>query len=489
MYKAKNNLRSDTMRQVNEIDSVFKTQNYSLNNIICATMKKFKLKTLCHLSGMRKSAGFSVTELVTLLIMLPLMSLNSIHQLYKSEYSKNAAMQKDALYRLKNNERYSWRRLLYAVAKMFKKLVNTENKPSNAVTAFILDDTPDIRVGYKMENISYMFDHVIKKTVLGFKVLALCYFDGKNIIPVDFTVHSEKKLERKKAKQQYKKDVDKKSPGGKRRKEAKISKIQASIQMLKRAAKNGIIADYVLCDSWFTCEELIATIRSIKGGAMHIIAGVKNGNQKYGYKGELFNAKEIIALLKAQGTERRNRSWGTRYYETIVTYKSIGEVKLYICRYPGQKKWRVFVTTNTSLSFVEMMKIYGVRWSIEVMFRECKQYLRFGTSQSQDFDAQIASYTISFILYTLLAYLKRMESYETLGDIFRLSQQDVCEKNLAEKLWDLFEELLEFMIQAIAANGPMDITQFRHAEEYAFVKEIFRSSFLFKQMDSVDKAA
>jgi len=194
--------------------------------------------------------------------------------------------------------------------------------------------------------------------------------------------------------------------------------------------------------------------------------------------------------LKAKGSAHRNKSWGTRYYEATVAYSSdIGDVKLFICRYPGQKKWRVFVTTNTSLSFVEMMKTYSIRWSIEVLFRECKQYLKLGTCQSRNFDAQIASYTISFILYTLLAYLKRMESYETLGELFRLAQQDVCEKNLAEKLWDLFEELLEFMIQAIAVHGPMDITQFRLTDEYAFVKEIVESSFLFKQMASVNNSA
>jgi hypothetical protein len=192
------------MRQVNEIDSVFENQNYSLGNIICDTMKKFKLKTLCHLSGIQKSDGFSVTELMTILIMLPLMALNSIHQLYKSEYGKRAAMQKDALYRLKNNERYSWHRLLYSVAKMLKQLVNSDGKERYCVTAFIIDDTPDLRVGYKMENISYTFDHVIKKTVIGFQILVLGFFDGKSIIPVDFTVHSERLPERKKSKQQSK---------------------------------------------------------------------------------------------------------------------------------------------------------------------------------------------------------------------------------------------------------------------------------------------
>ena len=228
----------------------------------------------------------------------------------------------------------------------------------------------------------------------------LGFFDGTSITPLDFTVHTERKLERKKAKEQYKKEVDPRTPGGKRRKETKVSKIDAAVQMLKRAVKNNFLADYVLCDSWFTCEKLISEIRSIKGGAMHLVAGIKNGNQKYGYRNDLFDAKKIIALLKAEGSAHRNRSWGVYYYEAVVSYKSIGEVKLFMCRYPRQKKWRIFITTDTKLSFVEMMKTYGIRWTIEVMFRECKQYLQLGNCQSRVFDAQIASITMTFILYT-----------------------------------------------------------------------------------------
>ena len=151
------------MRRLNEIGTVLEKQNYPIHNIICDALKKFKLKTLCHESGIQKKDGFSAAEILTLLIMLPLMALNSVHQLYKSAYRKTAEMQKDTLYRLKNNEWYSWRRLLFAVAKMFRKRVNPENKAYDKPTAFILDDTADKRVGYKMENISYVFDHVIQK--------------------------------------------------------------------------------------------------------------------------------------------------------------------------------------------------------------------------------------------------------------------------------------------------------------------------------------
>jgi len=360
------------MRQMKEIATVLESHNYSLNNSICDILKKFNFKTLCHRTGIKKEAGFSAVEILTLLILFPIMALSSVHQLYKSSYNEKVAMQKDTFYRLKNNERYSWRSLLYAVAKVFKSKVNvntnhessSESNSDGNITAFIIDDTLDQRTGYKIENISYVHDHIIKKSVFGFKNLVLGFFDGKSFIPLDFTVHTERKLERKKAEKQYKKQVNPKSPSGKRRKEAKITKIQSSLQMIKRAAKNGFIADYVLCDSWFTCEELMVAIRKIKGGAMHIVAGVKNGNQKYDYQNQLFNAKEIINILKEKGTARRNRGWGVYYYEAITTYKGVGTVKLFMCRYPGQKKWRVFITTNTKLSFVEMMKIYGIRWTI-----------------------------------------------------------------------------------------------------------------------------
>lgn len=480
------------MRQMKEIGTIIESSNYSINNSICELLKKFKFKTLCHQAGVQKESGFSTVEILTLLIMFPLMMLKNVHQLYQSAYRDKAAMQKDAFYRLKNNERYSWRRLLYAVAKMFKNLTNKEKsgetQPNGKPSAFIIDDTTDQRVGYKMEKISYVFDHVIYKAVLGYKLLALAYFDGKSLVPLDFTVHTEKKLSTKKLKKQFKKQVDPKSCGAKRRRESKDTKIKAALDMIKRAVKNGFIADYVLCDAWFTSEELIKDIRGIKNGVMHIIAGIKNGNQKYGYQGNLFNAKEIIAELKKAGSQRRCRKWNTRYFEATVTYKGVGTLKLYMSRFPGQKEWRVFVTTDTSLSYVQMMEIYGIRWTIEVFFRECKQYLQLGKCQSQDFDAQIASITIIFILYTLLAYLKRIDSYETLGELFRLTQQDVCESNMAEKLFALFEEVLAAVIDSIASNGSMDITQFRRSKEYSFVKDIFATSFLLPQIQSVDKA-
>jgi hypothetical protein len=477
------------MRLIKEVTTILEEHGYRLDSSICEVMNKFKFGTLVNRAGLVKACGFSVTSVLTLLLILPLMLLDNVNQFYKSMYSRDAQMQKDTIYRLKNNERFSWRSLMYQVAKAFKSLVDTSGEPDKKrVKALIIDDTTDQRVGYKMENISHVFDHTIRKTVYGFKILVATFFDGITNIPLDFTIHKEKELSAKKRRNQFSKEVDPKSAGGKRRKEAKSTKADQAIALLKRAIKHGFIPDYVLCDSWFTSEALIVAVRSLAKGAVHLIAGVPNGNRKYEFGGGLFNANEIIALLKLQGTERRCRKWNTRYFEAVVEYKGI-TVKLFMSRFPRQRKWRVFVTTDTNLSYVQMLEIYGIRWTIEVMFRECKQYLGLGKCQSQDFDAQIASVTITFMLFTFLSYLKRKQDYTTLGDVLTIIQQDVCKKNLAERLFELFEDLLDLAIKTITECGIEDIGQFKESEEYRSIKEILASSFLFDQMETVDNAA
>ena len=40
--------------------------------------------------------------------------------------------------------------------------------------------------------------------------------------------------------------------------------------------------------------------------------------------------------------------------------------------------WHGLLTTNTKLTFEKTFEIYATRWTIEVFFMECKQYLRLG---------------------------------------------------------------------------------------------------------------
>jgi hypothetical protein len=478
-------------KPIKEIENVLQNHNYSINNIICEVMKTFKLKTLCRQVNFQKQAGFSASEILTLMLMLPLMLMTSVHALYKSEFQKVTTMKKDSIYRLKNNENMPWRALLLVMAKQFQRLVNPTNKVDDK-SAFILDDTTHAKTGRRIEQMTKVFDHVAGKkgSKLGFKNLTFGYFDGKSLIPLDFTLQVEKQLKKARhRKERFKKLRNPKSAGAKRIRECTVSKITNGLYMLKRALKHGFRAKYVLVDSWFSSHEFIQTVRSLGKIPMHLICGVRKDGRKYLYKGDSLDANDLQRVLKNEGPEKRCRKRNTRYYEVVVDYEGIGEVKLYFCRFPYQKKWRLFLSTDTSLSLLSMLEIYSIRWSIEVFFKENKQQLKLGTCQSRDFDAQIAHITTCYILYTLLAYFRRVNAYESLDGLFAEIKNDLVEKNVAERLWSLFDDLLQVVISIIAKSGFVNILEFRNSCEYEYVKELFDNSFLNNQLKNLEKAS
>ena len=482
------------MRQsLNEIKNVIDKHEYTIDNIICHIMKKFNLKTICWQAGASniKEDGYKITEIITIMVMFPLMLLKTVNAFYKSQYEGITQMQKDVIYRLKNNEKMPWRKLLYGVCKKFQQLANPEGE-IDPKSAFILDDTPDIRTGRKIENISFVHDHVGGKgktgRKLGFKKLVLAFHDGKSLIPLDFSIHSEKKLKGKKRKEQYKKECIKNSNGDKRRKECTEQKNTNGLIMIKRAVKNGFMAKYVLTDSWFNSEDFIKTIRAIKDGAIHVVCALKRDKRNFEYQGEKINFKGLVAKLKKEKKESRCRRWNTRYFEVVVNYGEIGLVKLYISRFPYQKDWRIFLSTDTNLNFVDMMEIYSIRWTIEIFFKETKQHLGLCSCQSRDFDAQIAAVTISCILYIFLSYYRRVNDYETLGTLFEFIKDDMCKKTVAQKIWELFDELLTVVIRAIDDSGVIDILSFKNSPEYEYLKSLFEESFLANQIFAVSNA-
>lgn len=470
-----------SLNKVNEINKVIDKNGYSINNIIINVMKKFNFKSLCNKSGatLVKEDGYSVTETLTLMIILPLLLIKSVNALYRSQYTKITEMKKDVIYRLKNNEKMPWRNLLYCVNKKFQQLINPENK-QHSKSAFILDDTADVRTGYKMEKITVIHNHGSGKKgyVYGYKKLVLAHHEGVSTTPLDFSIHIETKLKKKQQKKQYKKNCNKNTNGYKRRKECNEQKNTNGLIMIKRAVKHGFLPKFVLVDSWFCSEDFIKTIREIKNGAMHVVCGVKRIATKYEFEGKKLNIKEIIKKLRHENKEKRCRKFNSRYYEIIVNFNEIGSIKMFVCRFPYQKEWRIFLSTNTELSFNEFMETYSIRWTIEVLFKECKQHLGFCKCQSRDFDAQIADATISFILYIFLSYYRRVNDYESLGGLFELIGEDIREKNLAQRIWELFEELIDIIIVAISESGIVDIKLFKKCPEYKYIKELFEKSFL-----------
>ena len=285
------------------------------------------------------------------------------------------------------------------------------------------------------------------------KLLLLGFFDGKMLIPADFSLHRESRnnnfgLTQKEQKEQFKSSNTKDSPGEIRKQELDEKKTVMIVKMIKHATKRGLKASYVLMDSWFTCEEVIKSIRKIKKGALHVVGMCKMDKRKFTINGKELNSDTILKKYKARSNIKSSKKYKSQYIVVNALYKGI-PVKLFYVKYKRAKTWTLILSTDTKINFNRAIEIYQIRWTIEVLFKECKQYLKLGKAQNTDFNGQIADTALALTTYTILSLGKRFGSYETIGSLFRANKQDMLERTICERIMEvilsLIMQLLEFM--------------------------------------------
>ncbi len=404
-----------------------------------------------------KSKGKPVSELLQTLILMPFLGAANVNSLFKQHYKMFYEGKKDCLYDVLRNPHTNWRKLLLNFAKCFINKAH-EGASGQGVSFFIADDTDLEKRTPFFEGISRVFNHVTKSYPFAYKALVLGYGDGKSFVPLDFSLHNEKGrkknygLTKKQRKEQYAKDRDVTSHGAKRKKELRTPKGENLIKMVKRAVKRGIAADYLLTDSWFICENMINKVRKIKNGAIHVLSMCRMDKRKYTTRGGELNA----AALRKQNKHlaKRSKKYRATYIELAVGYKGV-KMKLFFIRLSKRSKWRLMVTTDTSLRFTEAYELYANRWAIEVFYKESKQLLGLGKNQSRDFDSQIASTTVSFMQYTILALHKRYDAYETVGGLFNASKSAITQQIFSDRIMGLMIELVETLVDLL--NLPVEL--------------------------------
>lgn len=372
-----------------------------------------------------------------------------------------------------------WRRLLYGMVLRLQAIVRLEKAeadPSQAPCCYILDDTTLEKTGTHFERLSRVFDHVSAKCVIGYKLLLLAFFDGKSTLPVDFSLHAEKGKKRDygftadERRSQFKKKRAKGNPNYQRYKDADESKLDMAIQMVRQAWKKGIRASYVLADSWFTCEPLISGIRQVGKGVVHFLGLAKWGKTKYRIGGKSYHLEEIVAS-SARTQTKTCRKYKCRY---ISVNAMLGEqpIRIFLILYGKSDRWRIMVSTDTRLSFVEAFERYQIRWNIEILFKESRQYLGLGSAQSRDFDAQVADATLCFINYIVLALDKLFSEYETMGVIFEERKAELFALTLWQRVLPLVVRLMEALAEAFGLCMDEPVQIFIQDEERAKEYEV-----------------
>ena len=403
----------------------------------------------------RYNCKYTNLQVFCLLLMFPCFMVKNAYGYATSSLSGLVNCGKDVFYRFLEKDATDWRRVHSNVTRRLMGIIRERGDHGNGTpVCLMVDDTDFPKSGMHAEKIGKVFSHVKLSMILGFKALFLGMTDGKTQLILDMAVVGEegksKKhgLTKEQLEGRFSKDREDGCPAKVREEEYTKSKIALMMEMIRRAIRGGVRFDYILADSWFACSEVIHFVKSrhIKCHYLGMIKVGKKGVTKYIFEGKSLTAPGIVAELLRQKRQKYSRLLRCHYMTADVVYDGVN-VRLFFVKRVKNNSWNGLVTTDKSLDFRTAYKIYSMRWSIEVVFKDCKELLGLGKYNVRNFTSQIACTTITAIQYNILSVTRRFSDYETIGGLFRDCVDDSLELSVTERLWqallDLVAEIAE----------------------------------------------
>lgn len=198
----------------------------------------------------------------------------------------------------------------------------------------------------RIENLAWVFDSKIKKSILGINLVMIAWSNGKVTLPLAFKVYQKK--------------------NGK-------TKIDLAVELLEYAKKLGIKPRFVVFDSWYTAAKVFKKI-------------------------EKFNWLFVTQLKKNRkldGVPVR-KIYHNPYW--LKQGQLVGGIRVLVVRY-GKK---YFATNNLSLTKKELLFYYKRRWAIETIFKALHSKLGLDECQVRKLNSQMAHFHLCLMAYIAL---------------------------------------------------------------------------------------
>lgn len=252
-------------------------QNDHTPNTFSDALKELQIGKLMRKSNITKSCGVSAYEVFQFLLLLAFQGKNLFR--FLNSKHKDQTVSKNTYYRFLNETSYNWSKFLLLLAVKVTTAFDTLTRPER-VKVLILDDSVIKRNRSKsVELLARIYDHVEHKCQKGFTLLTLGWSDGYSFIPTGFNMLSS--ANKSNRYNEVSSQIDHRTNGYKFRKESMMHKTEAAVLLIKNALKAGVKADYVLMDTWFTTEPMIADILET---GLDAIGMLKQLKQRYTYK-------------------------------------------------------------------------------------------------------------------------------------------------------------------------------------------------------------
>lgn len=370
------------------------SENIQIQSRINVFFKRFNVKEYLKEAKIKKLNGYSLMSVLQFMVMLVFTQKN-FYAFLQGNQSKEFA--KDVIYRFLNNPLYDWRCFLL---KLSAGIVNNFLDPltnKERVNVLIVDDSLYSRNrSKKVELLARVFDHVTSRYVRGFRKLTVGWSDGASFVPLTFALLSSNKPKHRLYEQGP--EVPSGSPGAKRRVEAVLKATDVFVNLLDEILVYTQAFQYVLFDSWFSWPTVIQAIKTRQREAICMLKDMQN--IFYGYNGRFCRLSDLYAVV----TKRK----GDIIASVIVDYYGLPARIVFVRNRANKREWLALLSTNTELTEEEIIRIYGMRWDIEVYFKMCKSFLGLAKEfQSRDYDAMVAHTSLVCIRYLLLTIENR----------------------------------------------------------------------------------
>jgi hypothetical protein len=440
-----------------EIENYLRIGQHHFDVKIDRAFRCLKIKTWLCRSNVLKRDGYPASHLLLVLFMLPVLRLRTINTFCNKHWYQWSSARKDTFYRFKDKP-YRWRSFLYKLIIELAQQLGFDGDPLED-RYFIIDDSVIPKRGRAIDNVSFVHDHSLGRSVLGFCIVTLGLFTGSGFYPVDFSYWFSNKRHPKSPGENI---GDPRSTSGRMSYEAKhCTKIDLALEMIRRAVSHGLRAGYVLFDSWYAWPSFINNIRQISEG-LHVICRLKDTMTQYEYRGKKYQLSQLYQHVK-KDLRKSKRTGLLLKRVTVKMPRSSEKVAIVFARgycepqentVKGSKKaksppWVAFLSTDTRLHAATIIKKYTKRWSVEVFFKESKQLLGLGKEQSNSFQAQVFATTNSLFRYSLLNYLNEREYKTGTGPLFEALVDETATVTYARRLWDFFRGLFEISFSKI----------------------------------------
>ena len=421
------------------------TQATQNDKQISKSIKRFF--TRFHVSSALKSAnaykkkGIPVTEVFRYLFLLVFSNRSMYMDLITGR--NTPAFAKDTVYRFMKMPQINWIRFTTVLSSRIIKDAVLPLDSKERANVLILDDSMFERNrSKKVELLAKVYDHARHIYRFGFRMLTLGWSDGNTFLPVNsILLSSEKKKNRVNEAAAH----DKRTAGYKRRALSMQKGTHAMLALLDAAKKASVPAKYVLFDSWFSSP---STLHAVKRIGYDVIGMVKKTPKMF----FRYNDEDMSLIsIYNRNKKRRGRS---RYLLSVM----VGVVKdggtipakvVYVRNRSKRKEYLCLISTDTSLTEEEIIRIYGKRWDVEVFFKVCKSYLNLGREcNALSYDAMTAHTAVVFTRYMMLS-LESRESNDTrsLGELFLYFSDE-----MADITWIEAFQMLLGMFRTMLAN-------------------------------------